>query len=523
MPLDAVFLTACADELRARAVGCKIDKIQQPERDLLLLHLRGPGGGGKLLLSASPNHPRIHFTEHAPESPAQPPMFCMLLRKHLLGGRLVSIDQPPAERLLSLLFACTDELGQSCEKRLILELTGRGANLILTGPDGRILDCLRRVDLEASAQRQLLPGLFYHLPAVQDKREPFSVREDELAAMLRTAPEGAGADRWLLEHFRGLSPLLCRELSCAVFGGADAPLPAMAETAAQRLYDALQALSGAKKQPVLLLRDGQRWDFTCIPVAQYGDYVRCEYASDFSSLLDDFYSERERDERIRQKTQTLRRLLSNQHSRTLRRLETQKKELAATQDRERLRRLGDIVTANLYAIGRGQARLTAVDFYDPEMKMIDIPLNPALSPQQNAAKFYKDYQKAKNAEKVLRVQIEKGEQEAAYLSSVLDALSRAERARDVEEIRQELAEGGYLKQTGGKKQMKLPPSRPMRFRSSEGFAIYVGRNNRQNDLLTCKLAAKNDVWLHTQKIHGSHVIIETGGRQPSDQTVTEAM
>lgn len=527
MPIDAVFLSGLRAELEGVLLSCRVDKVQQPERDTILLQLRGAAGGGKLLLTASPNHPRLQLTALSFENPAQPPMFCMLLRKHLTGGRLTAILQPPMERLVELQFDCIDEMGTPCRKSLILELMGRNSNLILTGADGRIIDCLRRVDFEMSEQRQVLPGLYYRLPPTQGKRNPFETDAPALEKLLGACSGQTKADTFLLESFGGLSPLLCRELAYRVFGSVDFDLSVLSSQAraeaAQGLFTAMQQLQGGGKTPTVLLRDDAPWDFTCVPVLQYEGAVSQQTASSFSALLDGFYAKRDSLERMRQKTQTLRKTLTNLHSRTARKLQNQRRELEATHDREQLRRLGDIVTANLHAISRGQARLTAVDFYDPEMKEIDIPLNPAISPQQNAAKFYKDYQKAKTAEKILTEQIEKGERELSYLASVLDELSRAESERDIQEIRQELLDGGYLRQGGQKKRMKLPPSKPMRFRSSDGFEILVGRNNRQNDLLTCKLAQKQDIWLHTQKIHGSHVIIACAPETPPDRTVTEAM
>lgn len=527
MPIDALFLSHLRAELEENLLACRIDKVQQPERDMVLLHLRGANGGGKLLLSASPNHPRLHLTVQSYENPAQPPMFCMLLRKHLTGARLLSIAQPPMERVISLHFSCIDEMGTPCQKQLILELMGRNSNLILAGDDGRIIDCLRRVDFEMSEQRQVLPGLYYKLPPAQGKRNPFEVSRDDIFALLSAIAGQKAADSFLLETFGGLSPLVCRELACRVFKSVDFDLSLLSEgarkDAADSLYAGFQALLQAKPAPMVLYQDERPWDFTCMPVTQYGEAVTQKRQDSYSQLLDTFYAKRDALERARQKTQALRKTLTNLHSRTARKLLNQQKELEATYDREHLRRLGDIVTANLHAIARGQARLTAVDFYDPEMKEIDIPLNPAISPQQNAAKFYKDYQKAKTAEKVLTEQIKKGEQELTYLASVLDELSRAESERDIQEIRQELLEGGYLRAGGQKKKMKLPPAKPMVFRSSDGFEILVGRNNHQNDLLTCKIAHKQDMWLHTQKIHGSHVIIACAPETPPDRTVTEAM
>ena len=527
MPFDAFFLTAVRRELAGSLIGCRIDKVQQPQRDTLILSMRGAAGGGRLLLTASPNHPRIHLTNEPAENPAQPPMFCMLLRKHLTGGRLVSMRQPEMERLLDLTFDCTDEMGSPAQKHLILEIMGRNSNLILTSEDGRIVDCLRRVDFEMSEQRQVLPGLYYHLPPTQGKRDPFAVSGEELAALLSAQTAPKRFDGWLLETLGGLSPLVCRELAFRLTGDLDTDLSALSPeekaVLAAGLQAALSQLQSAPPQPMLLYKDDRPWDFTCLPVTQYGDFIRQELFDSFSQLLDRFYAARDRADSIRQSSQAIRKTVSNLHARTARKLENQRKELAATHDRERLRRLGDILTANLYAVKRGQTKLRAADFYDPDMKQIEIPLNPAISPQQNAAKFYKDYQKAKTAEKILTEQIAKGEQELLYLASVLDALTRAESARDLQEIRAELVSGGYLRETDRKKRMKLPPSRPMRFTSSDGFPIFVGRSNRQNDELTTKLAAKTDLWLHVQKIPGSHVIIETNGRTPPDQTVTEAM
>ena len=526
MPFDAVFLSAVTAELEKKLVGLRIDKVLQPERDTVVLAMHGKYGG-RLMLCADPGHPRIQLTEQTMENPAQPPMFCMLLRKHLQGGKLLSVTQPPMERLADLCFDCTDEMGVPTQKHLILELMGRNANLILTQADGRILDCLRRVDFEMSEVRQVLPGLYYRQPPGLEKRDPFCTDGETVKALLCGAPGAGTFDEWIRNTFGGLSPLLCRELAYRVFGTVETRMeelsPASRQEAADALAAQLELLKTCEKTPVLLLRDGEPWDFACCPITQYEGYAECEVQESFSALLDRFFGEKDRAERIRQKTQNLRKTLTNLQSRARRKLELQKQELAGTQDRERKRQLGDIITANLYAISRGQARLTAVDFYDPEMREVEIPLNSAISPQQNAARYYKEYQKAKNAEKILTEQIEKGEQELGYLGSVLDELSRAESERDVQEIREELLSGGYVRDSGGRKRMKVPPSRPMRFVSSQGFPIYVGRNNQQNDQLTLKTAAKTDLWLHVQKIHGSHVIIDCSGGQPPDETVTEAM
>ena len=523
MPLDAIFLSALTEELNQTLPGSRIDKIQQPERDTVLLQVRSQSAGNrKLLLSASSNHPRLHYTEARFENPAQPPMFCMLLRKHLAGSRVLWLRQLPLERAVDLCVESADELGELSEKHLLLELMGRNSNLILTGPDGRILDCLRRVDFEMSEKRQVLPGLFYREPPAQGKLDPRTETAERLYDALGRVDHPTALDRWLMDRCAGISPLIARELAFLTTGRTDPDLleldrPALAAALARELKGLTRDF-----RPTRLLLGGERKDFSFRPIRQYEGFMTQDSFPSFSELLDDFYTGKALAERMRTRTQSLHKTLSTQLARVRRKLANQEKELEATLDRERLRQLGDIVTANLHNMERGQARLTAVDFYDPDMREIEIPLNVTLSPQQNAAKYYKDYNKAKHAERFLTEQLALGRDEERYLSSVLEALSRAETERDISDIRAELTEGGYLKQTDRKKQMKLPPSKPMEFRSADGFQILVGRNNRQNDLLTTKLAYKTDLWLHVQKAHGSHVIIASAGAPVPDQTITEA-
>ena len=520
MPFDAYFLSAVLRELEPAIVGARVDKIQQPARDTVLLQLRGKE---RLLLSANVNRPRIHLTQAAFDNPAQPPMFFMLLRKHLSGGRIAALSQPPAERSVSIAFDCTDEMGCPCRKHLILELMGRNSNLILTGADGRIVDCLRRVDFEMSEARQVLPGLFYHEPPRQDKRVPQETDEQELLALLRAVDSPKRLDKWLLDTFAGLSPLITRELSFRFCGEIDADILTLDREALARFLAQELSMTG-EPTPILLVQEGRGKDFSYREIAQYGDYLTQKRCESFSALLDEFYTETDRADRMRQKSQALRKTVTTLYERTLRKLEIQRKEREQTMDRERLRQMGDIVTANLHAIERGQTLLRAENFYDADMREIEIPLKPNLSPQQNAAKYYKDYAKAKHAEKILTEQIAAGETEAVYLGGVLEELARAENERDLSEIRAELEDGGYVRadRRKGNKQMKQAPSKPLTFISTDGMRILVGKNNRQNDHLSLKNAHKNDVWLHVQKFHGAHVIIECAGAAVPDGTITEA-
>ena len=515
MPLDALCLTAVAAEIRAAVQGGKIDKIYQPTRDEVVLYIRGPAGNVRLLLSANPGHPRAHLTERNRENPEQPPMFCMLLRKHLQGARILELNQPPLERILDFKLETLDELGDRVERRLVLEAMGRSANLILLDGEGRIVDCTRRVDGDiARGQRQLLPGLFYRQPPTVDKLNPFTLEPEELRLVLAN-PLGKAWDKLLLDSFTGLSPLVAREL--AFRAGDDS------EKLAAELEKLGKAVEENHFTAYLLVREGKPVDFTFLPVLQYGPETESIPRESFSALLDDFFSDRESAERVRQRGQDLVKSVTSARDRTARKLGNQARELEATKNRERLRELGDILTSNLHLMEKGMSTFRTMDFYDPEGGEVDIPLDPLLTPQQNAAKYYKEYNKAKTAEEMLTIQIEKGEKELEYLNSVLENIALAEGEKDLQEIRQELTETGYLRRpkTAAKRAKKVS-GKPMEFRSSSGLRISVGKNNSQNDLLTTKLAYKSDIWLHTQKIHGSHVILWLEGGEADARSLTEA-
>ena len=516
MAFDAYFLSAVLEEIREKCLGARIDKIHQPSRDTLILHLRCREGREKLLFAANPTAPRLHLTNASPENPAEPPMFCMLLRKHLLGARLTEITQPPMERAATFTFDCTDEMGFPVQKRLVAELMGRTCNLYLLNPDGRILDCLRRIGLDESSKRAALPGLNYQEPEPVTK---LPAENADFAAILEGAGADVLADR-LMDTLGGLSPLVCREAALFAAGDVDARIEGLDKNAVSEKLSLFFAEHIRHPRPCFYaLPDGTPKQFAFCPIRQYGD---CQVAESFGSLLDSYYTLRDQKDTMRQKSGAVRKTVQNLCTRLQRKLAIQEKELAATFDRERLRQLGDILTANLHRIVKGQTAIDCEDFYDEEMKTVSIPLSAILSPQQNAAKFYKDYARMKNAEKELTRQMELAEGELNYLKSVLEELNRAGTEAELEEIRRELQEGGYLRGETGKKRVKQAKLAPMRFESTDGYPIYVGRNNRQNDELTFRLARKDDIWCHASKVHGSHVIISCGGATPPDDTVTQA-
>ena len=474
MALDAVCLAAVLDEVKRSVLGGRIDKIYQPARDEVVMAVRGNEGNVRLLFSASPNHPRVQLTRLSRENPGTPPMFCMLLRKHLTGARILEIAQPELERIVLFRLEALDELGDRVERRLVLECMGRSANLILLDGEGRVVDCVRRQEGDlSSGKRQVLPGLFYRLP----------------------------------EPRFGVPPLLERELR---FRGETGEL----EEPIRDLYERVRA---GEYTPYMLLRDGRPVDFSFLPILQYGPDTELRKYETFGRLLDDFYETRERQEQARQKGQDLIKSVTSARDRTARKLENQRRERAKALDREQLRQWGDIITSNLYAMERGMSRLRAVNYYDPDGGEVEIKLDPLLTPQQNAAKYYKEYNKAKTAEQALTVQIEKGGRELEYLNSVLENITLAEGERDLQEIRQELTETGYLRRPSKSKgREKRVAGRPMEFRSTAGLRISVGKNNSQNDQLTTKQAFKSAIWLHSQKI------LWLEGGEADAQSLTEA-
>ncbi len=517
MAFDAYFLTAVLDEVRQKCIGARVDKIHQPSRDTLILHLRGRESREKLLFAANPTAPRLHLTAASPENPAEPPMFCMLLRKHLLGAKLAEIAQPPMERAATFTFDCTDEMGFPVQKKLVAELMGRTCNLYLLGPDGRILDCLRRIGLDESARRPALPGLNYQEPEPVQKENPLIVQD---YVNLLTEPGADILSDRLMDTLGGLSPLVCREAALFAAGSTDARISSLdVDSTADKLGLFFHEHLNHPKPYVYTLADGTPKQFAFCPIRQYGG---CQEATSFGALLDSFYTVRDRKDAMRQKSQAVRKTVQNLCTRLTRKMALQEKELEATYDRERLRQLGDILTANIHRITKGQTKIVCEDFYDENMAPVEIPLSPILSPQQNAAKFYKDYARMKNAEKELTHQLTLGETELSYLKSVLDELNRAQTDAELEEIKQELQEQGYLRPEGSRKKPRQGKLAPMRFASTDGYPIYVGRNNRQNEELTFRLARKDDIWCHASKVHGSHVIISCGGATPPDDTITQA-
>ena len=514
MPLDAITLSALASELSRELAGGRIDKVQQPEKDMLLISLRNEGRNKKLLACSGTGAARIHLTENTLENPSEAPMFCMLMRKHLVGARILSVYQPDMERMLVTELMCRDEMGVDSKKLLITEMIGRSSNVILVGSDGRIIDCMRRADFSAENGRNMLPGMIYRFPPKQNKIDFFKIPFDELKKMVLSADRDLPADKWLLSSFSGLSPLICRELSFRAGGSYD------------ELLEYLKALrdtvSGEIYTPTMVLRNGEPADFSFMPIRQYGSGSECTAYPDFSKLLDAFYLRRDLKEQQRRRSHQLRRSVKTSRDRLVKKLANQTSELQQTENMDDIRKKAELVTANIYRMKKGDRKLTCQDYYSEDMRDIIIELDPLKSPQQNSAALFKQYNKLKGAKEHLTVLIARGEAQLDYLNSVLEELDRAESEKDIGVIKAELLDTGYIKKKKNSKPGKLKKQPPHRFISDDGYEILAGRSNSQNDELTTKLARRTDIWLHTQGVHGSHVIISCEGTEPPERTIEQA-
>lgn len=514
MPLDAIYLSALTGELKEKIEGGRIDKVQQPERDMLLISLRSKGENLRLLLAAGTGRARVHLTVSSFENPAEPPMFCMLLRKHLVGARIISVRQPDWERMLIIELEGHDEMGFASRKQLITEMIGRSSNVILVDGEGRIIDCMRRMDFAGDAMRRMLPGMIYRLPPKQDKPVLMETDSEQRRKMIAGAEEGQSLDKWLLNSFSGLSPLVCRELAYRCSGSL--------ETLPELLDAFVDSVRAGDLRPYILWDEDKPADFSFMKIGHYGDALSCREEENFSYLLDSFYSQRDRAEQQRRRSHQLYKTVRTIRDRLQRKLAGQSEELRRTENRDQVRKMAELVTANIYRIKRGDRVLKCQDYYDPEGGEMEITLDPLKTPQQNAASMFKEYNKLKAARSHLTGLIAQGEEQLDYLNSVLEMLSLSESEKDISDIRRELVETGYIRQQSGVKTSRIKAQAPLRFVTDDGFEVLAGRSNIQNDQLSTKLCRRTDYWFHTQKVHGSHVILRCSDSEPSPLAISQA-
>lgn len=524
MAFDGVMMHYVKEEIKSFALDSRVSQIHQPNRDELVIALRTKNGNKKLLVSSRANSPRICFTEHSIENPATPPMLCMLLRKRLGGAKLVDVRQIELERIMFLDFIATNELGDKVKLTLCVEIMGKYSNIILIDENDNIVDALKRVDFTMSTQRLVLPNIKYELPPKQDKLCILECSGRDIVEKAINTPAEMRLSKALLSAMQGVSPIITRELEYMVGVDSNRELTVIDKLKLIEKVDKLKEyiVSGEKSPTMMIKPEGKPFDISFMDIMQYGEMASKKRFLDFSTLFDSFYYERDKAERMKVKGQDLLRLCSNIQDKLCRKIAVQEKELKDSLNRDKLRKKGDLLQANMYKMVRGQSFIDVEDYYDNN-KIVRIKLSPTLNPSQNVQKYYKDYRRAKTREEMLTVQIAKAKAELQYISAVQESLGRAESERELTEIRQELVDEGYLKNRnpkGRNKALKLLP--PKEYTSSDGFTIYVGRNNKQNDKLTLKTARNYDMWLHTKDIPGSHVIIVSDNREITDTAILEA-
>lgn len=532
MPFDGVLMRCLTNELDQKLRGGRIDKIYMPQPDELIINIRSLGKNHKLYLTCNASMPRIHLTEYALDNPTVPPNFCMLLRKYLSGGKLTHFKQIGLERALDIGIEGYNELGDIVTKRLIIEIMGRHSNIILVNNDGLVADAVKHIDFTVSSVRQILPHLPYLPPPAQDKASPLEVSLLEIENIVKGFTTGK-CDKQLLNAFIGLSPLLCRELVYNAFGQTDVSVAELNEdkinALAKSTFDFFKSIKENQYSPnIIIEKSGKAIDYCALRILQYGDAAELMPSDSISTILDSFYTTRAAQERMRQSGGDLLRIVTNLLERCARKAELQRASITEAEGRDRFKLFGDIITANIYRLQKGDSCLTAQNYYDPDLKEIDIPLDLSQTPSQNAQGYYNKYNKLKNTALSAAKQLELTKEELIYLEGVQTSLQHATDVQELKEIKAELIGQGYIKgkqkptKGKGKKSVAETVSSPYLFKSSDGFTIVVGKNNKQNDLLTLKTAKPHDIWLHTKNIPGSHTVIFTNKQPVPILTIEEA-
>ncbi len=529
MAFDAGMLACVLSEIRGTTLGARVERVFQPERDEIVLQMRCPDGGRRILINAGASNPRLCLTSSQRENPMTPPMLCMLLRKHLQGARLSDVRQEGFERVAVLEFDTRDEMGFACSRRLIVEMMGKYSNLIFATEENKILAALHTVDFSMSGLRQILPGMKYELPPKQDKENPLSLdRERFLALFSAVRQEERPLDKWILSSFMGVSAAIAREIAYRATGKTDTPLCRCdGERVAEEMLGLLCVIREERFAPCAVLKDGQPIEYAFCSLQHYGAGFSLRPYESIGLLLDDFFQTRDHEQRIRQRAADVLKILTGADTRIRRKIELQRAELAECERGEEYKKYADLITANLYQLSRGMTRAELVDYEnyreDGTFGSCVITLDGRLSPAANAQQYYKKYNKSKKAKLELTKQIRLGQAELQYIDTVLDALSHAETAADLAEIREKLYRSGYasrMKHYTASRKTSTPTV--MQFRTTGGFRVLCGKNNLQNEYITHRLAEKNDYWFHIKGMPGSHAVMLCEGREPDVEDFTEA-
>lgn len=520
MAFDGITIANIVHELNRNLLDGRINKIAQPETDELLLTIKTPGGQRRLSISASASLPLIYLTERNKPSPMTAPNFCMLLRKHINNGRITKIWQPKLERIIHFEIEHLDELGDLCKKELIVEIMGKHSNIIFCNEDGTIIDSIKHVSSQMSSVREVLPGRTYFIPDTMEKSDPLSVSFAEFQRVLTEKPMPLA--KAVYTSFTGISPVVAEEI--CYLSGIDSSLTPreLSEDLLTHLYRQFtlyfEEVSAGHFSPAIYYHGAEPKEFSALPLTHFSQYIRKEYDS-ISRLLEDYYAEKNTLTRIRQKSVDLRRVVQTALERNRKKYDLQAKQLRDTENREKFKVYGELIHTYGYNLEPGAKKLEALNYYTNEM--ITIPLDSTKTPQENALKYFEKYNKQKRTFEALTSLIEETRDDISYLESVSNALDIALSEDDLTQIKEELIESGYIRRKFTKKKVKIT-SKPFHYLSSDGYHIYVGKNNLQNEELTFHFASGNDWWFHAKGIPGSHVIVKTNGEELPDRTFEEA-
>ena len=524
MAFDACMMRAVLSEYKREFPEAKIEKILQPVGDEIDLVIHHGRTSSRLLFNVGPNAPRLQLTDKVKENPLKAPMFCMFLRKRLLGAKITAVEQPGFDRIAKLSVSGYDEMGFPTEMKIVCEIMGKYANFILLDCEDKIISALKIIDFSASTIRQVLPGIKYQTPAMQDKLSVLMLNKELFFERISNFPKEKTTEKFITATYSGIATQIAHELTFRAAGGIDVPV---SEVDFDKLYEVFsewqKLLIEERYLPTVALdKSGRPLDYSYMNITYLGDYAEYKHFDTLRELFDLYFAEKDRLEKIHQRAHDVRTLLSAAKARTERKLAIQKDALRDSARAEEYKRAADLITANIYRIKRGDETLTAIDYYDEECPEITVALDSRLSAAANAQRMYKLYNKCKTAKEVLTEQIALWERELKYIESVQSFLERAETEQDITDIRDELFRSGYASRMKGYKPPKRMQSKPMTFKTTDGMTLLVGRNNLQNDILTMKEAQKDDVWFHVKDMPGSHVILVTDGKEPTDRDYTEA-
>lgn len=530
MSFDGIVTRAVVSELREKLVGGRVDKIFQQEKDEILINIRSKGTNYKLLISASSNNARFYLTDYSKVNPESPPMFCMLLRKHLSGGTILNVEQYSMDRIVFIDVSSLDELGQSSEKRLIIEIMGKHSNIMLVEKSSlKIIDSIKRVTESMSRVRQILPGVDYNYPPMDNKANPLETNKEEFLTLFIQEENNTNIFKFLYFNYLGLSPLISKEICFNANIDSKILKGDLLPDQLDKLYDSFRStmdkVINEEFNPLYIMgNNSSSIDvFYALDLKRFNDENKT-FINSISELLHIYFKRKDIGDRIGQRSASIKKTIQVKLERTLNKLEKQKLELLESKNREILKIYGDLISANIHNIKPGMETIEVENFYDEGLNVLEIPLDKKISPAQNAQKYYKKYSKLKNANNLLNKEIPDTEQEILYLENVLMSIDNSTEIKELNEIKEELMQEGYIKnnQRSNKKKKEEPISKPYHYVSQDGFNIYVGKNNKQNDYLTLKFAGKEDLWFHVYLMPGSHVIVQRNDKDIPDTTLEEA-